>query len=305
MAERFDTGYEYDFDIHKEGEDEAPEPVGIADGATLKNADLDKLLSELRRSITGQRNSFWRDGFMLFRMLWLGTFVQDTRNNAKGNYSRTRAGLIDYFSDIGVDMSPDDLNRRLKVYATYRRYPEVISLVEEIGVSKAYSAAVYVFSKTVRSMLTDILQKNIRHSTLRKELAALGYPRNDGGGRREPDKDHAEREKQRRAIELLIHPQRVRVGMGVIGGFDKSVPPLFVPRHERMDPILELDCAQVFDKAMKRGGHEKFEDLLVLFRDFLYKNVLNDTDRQIVDGERQTANDQRLRQQAVIAAAAE
>lgn len=279
--ERFD--HTYDFNDIDQGQLGDPQVIGITnpkDAKDIQQADHKKLHSLLKLSIQNSGSSFWRESIILARMLWLGKFI--TQNpSGRDSYPRTRMGLVDYLHDQKIPLSPDDVNKRLKIYATFVKHsvkhPEVLDKIKKIGMSKAYAATVYVTAENVVDLLDAILDRNIPHSNLRIELSKM-YPR-EHRQRRKSNPNQLRQEKEQRAIDVIEGSPRL--GNSANGGviLDKT---MFIPRSDRLNVEEESWLYEVFEAGRKEKDMTIDQFMMELGK-FVYDKWLTEDDQNQID----------------------
>ena len=121
-------------------------PRGIDGGEMLAWASPDELLAH-HLKLGPDAKRFWKDGFLLYTLWAMGDFCRMVPSGVGSPlYPYTRAGFHQFLRDHGSTISPEEADRRVKVFRAYNRFEvTIIRMVEKAGLKKS------VVAKTRRS----------------------------------------------------------------------------------------------------------------------------------------------------------
>src|ERR1700757_2259254 len=97
-------------------------PKGIDGGEMLAWASADELLAH-HLELASEPKAFWKDGFLLYSLWAMGDFCGMIPHQSRSlPYPYTRSGFYQFLNDHGSQISPDEANRRIKVFRAYNRF---------------------------------------------------------------------------------------------------------------------------------------------------------------------------------------
>jgi hypothetical protein len=113
-------------------------------------ASADELLAH-HLELASEPKAFWKDGFLLNALWAMGDFCGMVPHQSRSlPYPYTRSGFYQFLNDHGSQISPDEANRRIKVFRAYNRFEvTIIRMVEKAGLIKRMQLS--RTSKTTRS----------------------------------------------------------------------------------------------------------------------------------------------------------
>jgi hypothetical protein len=246
-------------------------PKGVDGGEALAWASADELLA-LHVEFASDAKVFWKDGFLLYALWAMGDFcgmVPPERRSS--HYPYTRTGFYQFLRDHGSQISPEEANRRIKVFTAYNQFGvTIIRMVEKAGINKALIAIPYIQENTIR----DVLQLCIEtpYHSLRGALQRA-YPQPRGRHRRSRSKEELRRAAERSAVQVILDNTR-----GMIGS-----PGIFVPRQYRQHAENELRAQEVFEIAMRHVGAEDRDAFFMQVVELVANTWLTMDDRQAVE----------------------
>jgi len=247
-------------------------PRGIDGGEMLAWASPDELLAH-HLKLGPDAKRFWKDGFLLYTLWAMGDFCGMVPPGAGSPlYPYTRAGFHQFLRDHGSTISPEEADRRVKVFRAYSRFEvTIIRMVERAGLKKSVVAIPYIRDETIREMLQLCIETP--HHGLRAALQTA-YPPSDGCRRRSrTSKEELRRAAERRALRV-IHENK----NGMIGN-----PGIFVPRQYRQHAEDELRAQEVFEIAMRRLGTDDRDAFFMRVVQLVAKTWLTKDDQQAIE----------------------
>jgi hypothetical protein len=154
------------------------QPRGIDGGEMLAWASADELLAH-HLELASEPKAFWKDGFLLNALWENGDFCGLIPHQSRSPpYPYTRTGFYRFLHDHGSQISPEEANRRIKVFRAYNRFEvTIIRMVEKAGLNKAYAAIPYIQDDTIDDLLRLCIKTP--HHSLRTALQT----RSQSGGR--------------------------------------------------------------------------------------------------------------------------
>jgi len=116
-------------------------PKGIDGGEILAWASAEELLAYHLELATNAR-AFWKDGFVLYTLWSMSGFCgMVLPGGCSPLYPYTRAGFHQFLRDHGSTISPEEADRRIKVFRAYNRFEvTIIRMVEKAGLKKSFVA---------------------------------------------------------------------------------------------------------------------------------------------------------------------
>jgi len=247
------------------------QPRGIDGGEMLACASADELLAH-HLELASEPKAFWKDGFLLYSLWAMGDFCGMIPHQSRSlPYPYTRTGFYQFLHDRGSQISPEEANRRIKVFRAYNRFEvTIIRMVEKAGLNKAYAAIPYIQDDTIDDLLRLCIKTP--HHSLRTALQKAN-PQSGGIRRRSRPKEELRRDGERRAMQVITENEN-----GMIGD-----PGIFIPRQYRQHAQDELRAQEVFEIAMRRLGTSDRDAFFMQVVELISKTWLTKDDWQAVE----------------------
>jgi hypothetical protein len=247
------------------------QPRGIDGGEMLAWASADELLAH-HLELASEPKAFWKDGFLLNALWAMGDFCGMVPHQSRSlPYPYTRSGFYQFLNDHGSQISPDEANRRIKVFRAYNRFEvTIIRMVEKAGLNKAYAAIPYIQDDTIDDLLRLCIKTP--HHSLRTALQKAN-PQSGRCKRSSRSKEELRRDAERRASQVIAETEN-----GMIGD-----PGIFIPRQYRQHAQDELRAQEVFEIAMRRLGSDDRDAFFMQVVELISKTWLTKDDWQAVE----------------------
>jgi hypothetical protein len=247
------------------------QPRGIDGGEMLAWASADELLAH-HLELASEPRAFWKDGFLLNALWENGDFCGLIPHQSRSPpYPYTRTGFYRFLHDHGSQISPEEANRRIKVFRAYNRFEvTIIRMVEKAGLNKAYAAIPYIQDDTIDDLLRLCIKTP--HHSLRTALQKAN-PQSSRSRRRSRPKAELRRDAERRASQVIAENEN-----GMIGD-----PGIFIPRQYRQHAQDELRAQEVFEIAMRRLGCNDRDAFFMQVVELICKTWLTKDDSQAVE----------------------